>query len=277
MLNGAVLNCRQMAMWFSVALVGAMLCAGPASADLLVTDYGNDVVKRYNSETGAYIADWPVSYRNRGLDRPRGIDFSPDGSLFFVSSSGYTSKKVMKYNTADGSYAGVLVSNVSHEDLYLAPNGWLYATGSHSIQGSLYRYDPGTGGGGWLATVPNGSSGVTMGWDGDLYITNSSARTISRYTRWGQNLGVVISGIGGNAIGALTFGPDGHIYVTGADSGWMDSGHVYKYNGWNYQYMRKYATGMFDGTDIEFGPDGAMYVATLGDRRVLRIDPRPVR
>ncbi len=252
MLNGAVLKFRRMALWFGVALVGAMLCAGPGSADLLVTDFYNKVVKRYNSDTGAYIADWPVWYRNWGIQNPRGIEFSSDGDLFFVSSTHYSSKKVMKYNTSDGSYAGELVSNVTHEDLYLAPNGWLYATGSHSTQGSLYRYNPATGGGGWLATVPGGSSGVTMGWDGDLYTTNYSANTITRHTQWGQNLGVVIN-VGGHSVGALTFGPDGHIYVTGHEG---NAGYVYKYNGWDYQYMRKYAVGASGLTDIEFGPDG---------------------
>ena len=267
MLNGAVLKFRRMALWFGVALVGAMLCAGPGSADLLVTDFYNKVVKRYNSDTGAYIADWPVWYRNWGIQNPRGIEFSSDGDLFFVSSTHYSSKKVMKYNTSDGSYAGELVSNVTHEDLYLAPNGWLYATGSHSTQGSLYRYDPATGGGGWLATVPGGSSGVTMGWDGDLYTTNYSANTITRHTQWGQNLGVVIN-VGGHSVGALTFGPDGHIYVTGHEG---NAGYVYKYNGWDYQYMRKYAVGASGLTDIEFGPDGWLYLASFDDGRVRRM------
>jgi hypothetical protein len=266
MFNGGILNSRRMAFWFRVAMIGAMLGAGPAGADLLVTDYTNDVVKRYNSSTGAFISDWPGGYKR--ADAPRGIEFSPDGTEFFVSSTRYPKKYVLKYNASTGSYVGVLV-NEPHEDLYLAPNGWLYATGSHSIQGSLYRYNPATGAGGYLGVVSGGSSGVTMGWDGDLYVTNYGANTISRHTQFGQNLGVVISGVGNSGVGGVTFGPDGHIYAV-ANEG-ATAGYVYKYNGWDYQFMRKYPVGAKGLTDIEFGPDGWLYVASFDDGRIRRM------
>jgi len=267
MLSGKVLSCRRTALWFSVVLIGVMLGAGPASADLLVTDFTNDLVKRYDGGTGAFISDWPGGYRY--ADSPRGIEFSPDGSEFFVSSTRSPDQFVLKYNASTGRYAGVLVNSVAHEDLYLAPNGWLYATGSHSIQGSLYRYNPATGSGGHIGSVPGGSSGVTMGWDGDLYITNYSTNAISRYTQYGQNLGVVITGVGNSGAGGVTFGPDGHIYAVGNEGG--TAGYVYKYNGWDYQFMRKYAVGAKGLTDIEFGPDGWLYVASFDDRRVRRM------
>jgi streptogramin lyase len=267
MFNRGSLNRRRVAFWFSGAIIGAMLGAGPASADLLVTDFTNDVVKRYNSSTGAFISDWPGGYKY--ADAPRGIEFSPNGSQFFVSSTRDPKDYVLKYNASTGSYAGVLVADVAHEDLYLAPNGWLYATGYHSTQGSLYRYNPTTGSGGYLGAVPGGSSGVTMGWDGDLYISNYSANTISRYSQFGQNFGVVISGVGNSGAGGLTFGPDGHIYAVGTEGG--TAGYVYKYNGWDYQFMRKYAVGAKGLTDIEFGPDGWLYVVSFDDGRVRRM------
>ena len=267
MLNGTVLNCRRIDLWFSAGLIGLMLGAGPAEADLLVTDFTNDVVKRYDAKTGAFITDWPTGYKR--ADSPRGIEFYPAGNQFFVSSTRYPDKFVLKYNSTTAAYQGLLVNNVAHEDLYLAPNGWLYATGYHSTQGSLYRYDPATGSGGTLGSFPGGSSGVTMGWDGDLYVTNYGSDSISRHTQFGQHLGVVIHGVGNSGVGGITFGPDGHIYAVASEGG--TAGYVYKYNGWDYQLMRKYPVGAKGLTDVEFGPDGWLYVVSFDDGRVRRM------
>jgi len=251
----------------TAAIIVAMFAPSRAGGELLVTDYTGDYVRKYDSNTGAFIAVWPGGYKY--TDSPRGIDFNPDGSQFLVSSSRSPKNSVQKYTSSTGRYAGVLVNGVGHEDLYMAPNGWLYATGAHSIQGALYRYNPTSGAGGYIGQVPNGSSGVTMGWDGDLYVTNYSANTISRHTATGQNLGVVIRGVGNSGAGGLTFGPDGHIYAVGSEGG--SAGYVYKYNGWDYSLMRKYSVGAVGLTDVEFGPDGWLYIASFDNGRVRRL------
>ena len=107
-----------------------------------------------------------------------------------------------------------------------------------------------------------------MGWDGDIYTANYSARTVTRHTQYGQNLGVVISGIGDNSVGGITFGPDGNIYVAGHEG---MAGYIYKYNGVDYQYMQKYAVGVGGLTDLEFGPDGFLYICSFDNGRVRRM------
>ncbi len=112
----------------------------------------------------------------------------------------------------------------------------------------------------------------------DLFVSSFSDDRVLRYSDTGAFLKIFIeTGSGGlDAPHRGIFGPDGHFYV--ASSG---THSILRYNGITGAFMdvfiRSGEKGLPSGslrspTDLTFGPDGLLYVASQGTNSILRFD-----
>jgi sugar lactone lactonase YvrE len=110
----------------------------------------------------------------------------------------------------------------------------------------------------------------------DILVGNTQGNSVSRFdAHSGTYLGAfVAAGSGGlTAPDAITFGPDGNLYVSsGTDTG----GQILRYDGLTGAFMGVFAQG--GGLDrpygTAFGPDGNLYVASFRSDQILRYDGR---
>lgn len=265
--------------WTALVLTTMLLMTDhvhAAARDLFVTDFQNDIVKRYDGDTGAFISNFTFFSGAGGMDSPRGLVFTPNASTLLVSSTRNPNQKVIQFQTSTGFVQGFLLNNVSYEDLHLGSDGALYATGTGFNVTNLYRHDPVTGAGGLIHRNISGLglTGVSMGPDGILYATSWDKR-IHRFHANGSPLGALATVPSVQAPQGLTFGPDGMLYVVSDNtSTFGDGGRVYKYNpntGALVDQLGLLGVSFDLGGDIEFGPDGGIYLSVR--ERVIRVDP----
>ncbi len=266
----------------AAVILSALLVTSSSQAavrDLFLSDFSGDIIRRYDGDTGAFVSNFTFFAGSGGLDSPRGIEFGPDGEIY-INSSNFSSNKVLKFQRSTGFFLGSFLNNVSYEDLYLAPDGNFYMTGPAASHTRIYRHNATTGAGGLITNLLNngGASGVTMGPDGLLYISTFSSNRVEKYNTSGSAAGIFATGVGNNSTGSLSFGPDGNLYVAGGISGDLgNGGRVFKYHGTTGALLATLggSGAPFAGpTDLEFGPDGFIYVSTSGiERKVVRIDP----
>ncbi|MGA3023791.1 MAG: choice-of-anchor D domain-containing protein [Bryobacteraceae bacterium] len=238
-----------------------------APSALLVEDYTDYSIKRYDGNTGAFI-DVFVAPGAGGLSGPTHPTFGPDGNLYVGSI--YT-HSVKRYNGTTGAYIDDFLppgsgGGISPYDVTFGPDGNLYvASGWDNSPGSghVKRFN-GTTGAYIDDFVPSGSGGLdyaqglVFGPDGNLYVADNSASAILRYDgTTGAFIGVFAPANGGDPT-SLTFGPDGNLYVS------MWNAHqVERYNGATGADMGAFVpTGSGDldwDYAIAFGPDGNLY------------------
>lgn len=106
----------------------------------------------------------------------------------------------------------------------------------------------------------------------DILVGNTDGNSVSRFdATTGAYLGAAIpAGYGGlSAPDAVTYGPDGNLYVS---SGTTTTGQILRYNGQTGAFMGVFAQG--GGLDrpygTAFGPDGNLYVASFRSDQILR-------
>jgi hypothetical protein len=275
------------------------------SGYLLVANYDTNSVLRFDEVTGAPAPSSPgssdatfVSKNTGGLYEPMGLVFGPQDHNLYVSSGFFGGKAgnghpnaVMRYDgTAGGPMpsagnSGAVFANngnlTSTRGVVFGPDGNLYvADGTGTTDGTVVVYDGTTGafikdlfsrGTGGLSHP----QGLVFGPDGlndgklDLYVSSAFTNSILRYDGTTGSFidAFVPSGSGGldHPI-ALTFGPDGNLYVVsfglhsgiptvmrfdGTTGGPMpsagNSGAVFVAGGFG---------GLLTPTGLIFGPDG---------------------
>jgi sugar lactone lactonase YvrE len=103
-----------------------------------------------------------------------------------------------------------------------------------------------------------------------IYVANSSKQTVLRYNPVsGAFIGTFVAA--GNGLSfpmAMTFGPDGNLYVADWDAG------VRQFNGSTGVPMPAITTGPTGGAlnayDVKFGPDGNIYVSDMDSNTILK-------
>jgi len=98
---------------------------------------------------------------------------------------------------------------------------------------------------------------VTIGPDGDVYVLSEIGGTIGKFAPDGTSLGTMITDSRISPGRTLAFGPDGNIYV-----GATGLGVVQRINGKTCAFMGTFASDpkMMDPFSLTFGPDGDLYV-----------------
>ena len=211
-------------------MLGCLLCASPALADLFVSDNSLNSVLQYNQTTGAFTNAFVPGSNTQpgtsGLVNPQGLAFGPDGNLY-VSSQGQAppyGDGVLRYNGSTGQFI----------DLFAGGN---------------QMHDP---------------RGLTFGPDGNLYVSNYGggsppiASSVLEYNgRTGDLIRTFTSGVDmGNPEG-LAFGPDGNLYVAEPQSQ-----VIQRFNGTTGDFIDTFASQIFDPTALAFGSDGSLFVST---------------
>jgi len=147
---------------------------------------------------------------------------------------------------------------------------------------SVFQYNLATGASSAFASAGSGglddTSGLTLGPDGNLYVTGernvSGVRTgsVFRYNgTTGAFIDLFVADTGDLGSFGIKFGPDGNLYVAN-----LALGTVSRFNGTTGTFIDNFvaspAGGLNRPRDLVFGPDGHLYVANPGER-----DPSPTR
>ncbi|MFO0842678.1 MAG: NHL repeat-containing protein [Gemmataceae bacterium] len=127
------------------------------------------------------------------------------------------------------------------------------------------------------AFVAAGSGGLTspkdltLGPDGNLYVTSNS-NSILRYSgTTGQLIGTFVAANSGglNAPFGLAFGPDGNLYV-----GSEGTNAIYRYSGTTGAFLNTFVSAGSGGLNVPkgivFGSDGNLYVSSRDSNSILR-------
>jgi hypothetical protein len=205
---------------------------------LVTSFYGNSVL-RYDSETGAFI-DTLVTQGAGGLVGPHDAVIGRDGNVYVTSRD---TNEVLRYDRTTGAFLGAFVpagsGGLSFPHGLLFRDGYLYVSSTNTA--SVLRYDATTGA--FIdAFVPTGSgglrapTGLLFGPDGNLYVNSQGDDSVLRY-----------DGITGAPLPAP--GQTGAVFVPSHSGGLLN----------NYG-------------QLDFGPDGNLYVPSDGTNNVLRYD-----
>ncbi|HOW73846.1 MAG TPA: PEP-CTERM sorting domain-containing protein [Phycisphaerae bacterium] len=222
-----------------------------------------DSVKRYNGQTGAYIAP---DASGGDLFCPWGVRFGPDGNLY--ASSSYRSW-VNRYDGTTGAFIDYFIPD--HSGGLEGPNGILFhgdylyvaAGGFTTPIDKVLRYSATTGAfdkvfvdfqSGGLSVPAN----MTFGPDGNFYVTGWGSNAVHRYNgATGAFIDLFVPPGTLNGPIGLTFGPDGNLYV----ASWRGN-RIQRYNGTTGAFLNTFAT-VSSPFEIVFTPEPAT-LALLG-------------
>jgi len=257
------------------------------------------------------------------IKSPSSIAAGPDGDFYFCDTGNYRIRHVdrdgiittvagtgTRGNSGDGGLAtDAMISEVN--DIELGPDGSLYlADGlSYGVRkispDGIIRRIAGNGtlgysgdGGPATGAMLRGASGLALGIDGSLYISDQSNYRIRRVDPSGIITTVAGNGIkgysgdGGSALLAsfiaptdIEVAPDGTMYILDTDRinelriRGVSSGGVITTVAGNGEFdfspdgKPATATSFYDALQIELGPDGRLYIAEYGYNKIRRMDP----
>jgi DNA-binding beta-propeller fold protein YncE len=280
----------------------------PSGDYLLVTSFDTDNVLRYEAGTGVFVDEF-VRHKSGGLNQPAGVIFGPHDDNLYVSSGYYGGpgqlRGVLRYNGTTGQFIDEFTEPGHLEKVnqpLFGPDGNgdgrqdLYvANGREGTTGGIVRFDGITGA--FIDDfVPNGSGGLRS--PGlmvfgpspddpsrlDLYVPSAFNGNVLRFHgTTGAFLGEFLApGTGGmDQPIALTFGPDGNLYVTSSGFTWPSgvggNAAVLRFQGpagdapgaYIDTFVPKGSGGLLDVSAVLFGPDGNgdgnqdLYVSSL--------------
>jgi len=207
------------------------------------------------------------------------ITFGPDGNLYTAVGTGPGYNSIRRYSGATGDFLDtfVPVGLVNGVREIVFRNGHVYVASAYTNE--VLRYDATTGAfvdvfvtaGSGGVEHPNGMAfGPDANHDGvpELYVSGTISDSVVRYDGLtGLPLGTFIQSGSGGLVDpfAFAFGSGG-IFVTSAGTD-----QILKYNGETGAFLGVAASAGIDGPkDVEFGPDGFMYVASGNNDRVVR-------
>ena len=155
-----------------------------SSNNILVGNYNNDTVTKYNS-AGTFISTF-VTSGSGGINGPDiGITIGPDGKLYVPS---YDSNAIQRYNASTGAFIDTFVpagvGGMSQPRTILFRDNKVWVTSDNGNKVLRYGLDGSfidtfvTAGSGGLS----GATGMTFGDDGLLYVASSRNNRILKYS-----------------------------------------------------------------------------------------------
>ena len=250
-----------------------LFCLLPFStfADLFVLRSGSGLsypaVLRYNEETGAFIDRFDPSTNGFRIGETEdGMCFGPDGNLYTTGNS-LGDGQINCFDGVSGQLIRILhTTNVeAPSGLRFGNSGQLYVCGYSNVHISpaiptLFVLNPTNGTIIQRFRMPDDLSDVVINKAG-LVLVSSPTRGVLR-----ANASVFANV---DWPEALTFGPDGHLYV----SSWR-SNSVLKFDGTNGTMLSTFVApgsgGLAGPTGLTFDPDGHLYVACSASNSIFR-------
>lgn len=162
---------------------------------VLVSGFGNTVVKRYDALTGAFIGDFSSGYP---LATPSKMSIGPD-SLIYVTQWGATQNKVVRFDL-NGAFVDEFTSidvpnGIGH--VWDSAGNFYVASYGNGSNGVVHRFDTAGNHLGIFinSTVLQGPTHIWWDTNGDLLVNDWSAGTVLRYDSAGNYLSVFATGI----------------------------------------------------------------------------------
>ena len=209
-------------------MLGFASTAPPVEADLLIANVGTNSILRYDEANNTLST---FSSGDHGaLQVPYGMAYGPDGNLY-VTSLGTGS--ILEYNGKTGAFLGTFVPHTVGSTtlqypnaIAFDPNNSRYLYISDYFDNRIDRYDMRTSTLSVYALLPTtaasanhlqGPTGLVFGFDGNLYVNNSTQSSGSQIRQYNVEAGdttgrSIIGGLSDsithlNAPAQLAFGP----------------------------------------------------------------------
>jgi sugar lactone lactonase YvrE len=263
-------------LWVACAVLCACTRADAGGVTLFVSDGVDDAIHRFDASTGAALAP------NIPLLGVTGVATAANGDVYAVSNN---PSQVYRYNSMTGAQIGGLFvtfngQNDGHdvqgpEGMAFAPNGNLYI--ADVTESNVHIYDTaGNSVGALTSAEMSQPTDVAFDASGNLYVVNPGMADVLVSIGGTQPLAEFFGPLtGGLTIpSALTFGPDGKLYVLDSSNSGGPAIRRYTAGGADDGTFVSYATSLFQPNDIAFGPDGKLYVSGVdlgfGTGQVLR-------
>ena len=236
-----------------------------------ITSSGSNQVLIYDPVSGAFRGELQSQAM---LQIPDGIVLGPDGNYYVCSFP----DRVLRYSGIDGAFIDTFVAPGAGgldrpHSLTFGPDGNLYVNSRGTAK--ILRFNGRTGA--FIDVFASGSglvnsTDLTFGTGGFLYVSDESTSSVLQFDgRTGQFVGVFVQpGSGGlTAPHALTFGPNGSLFVSGTTG-------VMKYDGKTGAFLGVFVAngsgGLNRPTAIAFGVDGRAYISSYNNHTILRYD-----
>lgn len=258
--------------------------------------------------TSAFSADFPIGSHNISLvvTDNRNVQSQPaygtvvvtaSAAAFLLVGNGVT-HGIQRFNAATGALVDTFASGgglLTPQMMAFGPGGHLFVADTHSR--AVYRYDGSTGaalpspGNSGAVFVPPGSGGliqpggVAFSADGMLYVGDTgtlpggtqTGGTIRTYS--GTTATPISTWVTGGNVGAITRGPDGHLYISD-----YAAHRIMRFNGGTgaplpapgntgADFVASGIGGLLRPEGLVFGNDGNLYVSNAGTNQILRYGP----
>jgi len=253
-----------MRFWNLVGLLALLPSVAQSAQELLVASYRNNDVLAFNAQTGASLGVF-VQPGAGGLNEPCELVIGPNNDVFVSGGIGH---KVFRYGGQSGAFlqSYTLPSSDDPRGIAFGPDGNMYV--SDATAHTVLKFNPVTGANlGVFATATAAPIGISFGSDGNLYaaIASTTQSSMDGYVQrfngsTGASMGAFASGHMNNPQ-ALTFGPDGNLYVH-SQYDW----NIVRFNGTTGQFMDVFIDENYPynpSCGIVFGPDGNFYSGNL--------------
>ena len=251
-----------------LALLLTVFFGKDACAGILVANYFDGYVSRYNSETGAFEGIFTSGHLMAGASD---LAFGPNGDLFV---SDYLKKEIVQYDGTTGVFKKIFAYDNgigATSRIKFGPTGDLFVCVPTAAQGldRILKFDGNTGASlGTFASL-NGMypAGLVFDENGDLLVLSGGFGQIRRYDGLtGAFEGVFASIMPGN-LQDMIRGPGGDLFVSGGVGG------IERFDGKTGASKGFFASGpdLYGPAGMAFDPQGdLLYVSDFGASKITR-------
>jgi WD40 repeat protein len=244
--------------------------------DLIVTSQNDKTVKQYNGTTGALVG---VAASGGALGDPLGVVIGLDGNL--LVSDGQTNQ-VKRYSSTTGAFIDVFAStNLGGPEGITIHNGVLYVANSNPQGVQSFDATTGVNTGSFVPSLANPHPrDVKVNPANNrlyvLYYNDATVETFDLTTKSSFGLLMPVGNpIGSGGLytpGAIAFGPDGNLYISGGTNGNVGVRRYNPITGAFIDFFAKTGNDNYYPIGIVFGPDNNLYVATQNASNVMRFN-----